>query len=1040
MKLKKLTMSAFGSYASLQVIDFEKVDKGLFLISGDTGSGKTTIFDAIMFALYDRSSGGKRTGSMLRSRFAEASVKTYVELEFENHSSVYRIVRSPEYQRPSLRKNADGTRNLTIEPAQVELYYPDGTALMGRKKEIDEKIREIIGLDASQFNQIIMIAQGDFLKLLHARSEERKEIFSRIFDTHFYSSVQNRISEDCKQELMQYQNLKQEKIRLINEYSSDNEKWEEVKKASETSSSSVIEFMENQNKEDQKELEEKYDKLTQFDKTKMQLTADLTLAKKTNELFEQYYAECENFKKIVAQEQKIQKNELAVKDGEKALQIYKLEENYSLNCQNCKTAETEYELALKELKKLEEESKTWNTKKESFFKEYNVKSEKYQKEIIALEAMIESFKLLEKANKQYGEKEKIKSNLEAVQQNIKNEKESLNKQFNQYQQNVEKNNQIIARKSDLLKEYEEKNKILVNFDELQKMIEMHAQTLNKFEMQLAKQEKAKQEMLKAYHQAESYQQMFLAEQAGLLAYQLKENEPCPVCGSCHHPSLAILSNGAPSKEDVQSALKKKEQLENDLEEEKTKSIQLQMNVTEQKAKVEKWKELLELKEDDDIDFCQKQIQETLETIQNDLAKVTSAEKENDLNSQKIEEGQARLEQLENSVNENNQNLQKVDVELAVINKEISLLKDKLSFESKEEATNQLNQFNQANNLLKQEKEILEKKLTDINNQTSKIKGELERRNQEKENLKKLKEEAEKSYTALLNQLFSSEENYREAFISDDKLEILKEEISRFYNDKEVSYRLCESFKKQLDGKNKVEIEPIEYQLKQVQEESALMSKHIQQVQLRLKVNQSLTEAYIKIDKQIEKKEKSLFMMEKINRLLNGKINGKARLDLETYIQRYYFKRIVHEANQRLQQLNNGQFLLMCRDLKDLQGRGQVGLDLDVYNVINNSVMDVKTLSGGESFMAALAMALGLQSVVSSSVGAVEMKTMFIDEGFGSLDEEARNKAVELLSQLADNRLIGVVSHVSELKEQIPCQLVVHKGTNGSKARWNVDSL
>lgn len=1040
MKLKRLTMSAFGSYASLQVIDFDKIDKGLFLISGDTGAGKTTIFDAIMFALYDKSSGGKRSGSMLRSRFAENSVKTFVELEFENHSSLYRIMRSPEYQRPSLRKNADGTRNLTVEPAQVELYLPDGTAMMGRKKEIDEKIKEIIGLDANQFNQIIMIAQGDFLKLLHARSEERKEIFARIFDTHFYSSVQNRISEDCKQEWNEYQALKQERTRLSNEFLSDDEKWREIKEIQESASNQTIAFIENQNRKDQKELEESNDKLTRYDDIKFNLTADLTLAQKTNELFEQYHAECQKLEKIMAYESTIQKNELILKNGENASRVHNLEEKYCLNLENLKKAEKEYELALKRLEEAEEERKTWSASRNLFLQEYNEKSEKYQKKEIELEAMLDDFKKLEAANENYGKKENAKLNLVAYKQSLIREKECLNEELCQYQKNIEENAQMISKKNNLIKDYEEKNKILANFIELQNQIELHNQFLIAFENQLNKQEKAKQQMLMAYNKAEAFQQMFLAEQAGLLAYDLKEGDPCPVCGSYHHPSLAVLSSGAPSEEEVQQALKRKEELENILENEKVKTVQLQLNVTEQKAKVEKLKEFLDLKEVESIENFQKQIQEDIDKIKIDLVKVDKAEKEYILDTQSIEERTEHLKQLQNSFDECNIKIQQIEIELAVINKEILILKDKLYLETKEEAVYRLKCLNQAISLLNQEKENMENKLTNINNDVGKIKGELERRNQEQNDLKKSKKETEEEFNNLLTNLFLSEESYRQALISDEKIEILKSEINQFYNDKEVAVRLCESFKKQIDGKKRIEIEPLQSQLKQVQEEIMKINEQKEKIQLRLKINSSLIGAYIKNNQLIQKKEKNLFIMEKLNRLLNGKINGKVRLDLETYIQRYYFKRIVHEANQRLQQLNNGQFLLMCRDLKNLQGRGQVGLDLDVYNVINNSVLDVKTLSGGESFMAALSMALGLQSVVSSSVGAVEMKTMFIDEGFGSLDEDSRNKAVELLNQLADNRLIGVVSHVSELKEQIPCQLIVHKRANGSKAKWNIDAF
>ena len=190
MKPIKLTMSAFGSYAGKEVVDFSKLQSGLFLITGDTGAGKTTIFDAITYALYDKTSGGRRDGSMMRSQYAENDVETYVEFEFLYRGELYTIHRNPEYYREGKRKKADGTLGMVKESSKVSLLMPDGTEFRGKKKEVDQKIEEIIGLDVNQFTQICMIAQGDFLKLLHAESKERKKIFSRIFQTKYYWLVQ----------------------------------------------------------------------------------------------------------------------------------------------------------------------------------------------------------------------------------------------------------------------------------------------------------------------------------------------------------------------------------------------------------------------------------------------------------------------------------------------------------------------------------------------------------------------------------------------------------------------------------------------------------------------------------------------------------------------------------------------------------------------------------------------------------------------------------------------------------------------------------
>ncbi len=198
MKPIKLTMSAFGSYRGVERIDFTGIQNGCFLITGDTGAGKTTIFDAVTYALYGRTSGGKRDGNMMRSQYADSETDTYVEFQFLYRDQEYTVRRNPEYLRPSKRKNADGTIKFVKETAKISLILPDGSEFQGKKKEIDLKIEEIIGLDVNQFTQIAMIAQGDFLKLLHAESKERKQIFSKIFHTRIFWKIQDTLKEQAK--------------------------------------------------------------------------------------------------------------------------------------------------------------------------------------------------------------------------------------------------------------------------------------------------------------------------------------------------------------------------------------------------------------------------------------------------------------------------------------------------------------------------------------------------------------------------------------------------------------------------------------------------------------------------------------------------------------------------------------------------------------------------------------------------------------------------------------------------------------------------
>lgn len=881
MRPVKLIMSAFGSYAGVEEIDFTKRQHGLFLITGDTGAGKTTIFDAITYALYDKTSGGTRDGNMMRSQYALEDTDTFVEYTFSYRSEEYTVKRNPEYMRMGKRKKADGSPRLVKETTKVSLILPDGSEYSGKKKETDNKIEEIIGLDVDQFTQIAMIAQGDFLKLLHAESKERKRIFSRIFHTKLYWQVQEELKEQAKQLY----------IRL-----------------------------EDNTKDCQREME----RVEPFqDKDKAKVWADLMVMKIPPEdmVIDTLKGICRQGKTMEAEAEK-QSTDLQKLSEELNTVIRNGEEVNKLFVQKKQVADM--------VKALEEEKEEIEELRRRV--EAGARAEK----VSAKEIQFERTKAEEKRLEQQITEAKIW--VEEQQQKAVAEEAELKAAREEFQQREPQLQQQIIRLKDVLPRY----------SLIQKLEQVYKENLQKLDHIL------KECRITSTEYEEKYQQFF-EEQAGILAKELEEGEPCPVCGSTSHPHKAKLSGKAPDQKAVQKAKEKR-----DKKEEERSRIQEQFQ--ESKSRLESEKKLLQ-----DAAF---EIQGNGE----------------------ISEEQVR-EKLELSEKE--------------------LSEKRLKFQKKEKGFRELmEELKRRGGLL----ESQEKQLQDLN--------------------MKHKEEEEYFYQELKTQKFLSYEIYAQAkeWISGRDA---KEKQVKQYETQSVEMKTrLDMLMQQTEGKHPAELS---------KEKEKLEGALIQQKEQRARwihlhsQNQKNKEALAKLKQYFESRGNLTVQYEMVNNLsrtANGSLIGSVKLDFETYVQRKYFKQIIHAANRRLSKMASNEFVLQCREIKDLSSQGQAGLDLDVYHLVNDSVRDVKTLSGGESFMASLSMALGLADIVQNTAGAISLETMFVDEGFGSLDDAARERAIQILQELAGEKgLVGIISHVNELKEQIEWKLVVTKTEQGSHTNW-----
>ena len=943
MRPLKLEMSAFGSYAGKTVIDFGELSGGLFLITGDTGAGKTTIFDAITYALYDQTSGGRRDGNMMRSQYASEDIATYVIYTFSYRGDIYTVRRNPEYMRLGKRRYADGTPRYVKETAGVELTLPDGQSFRGKKRETDQKIVEIIGLDVHQFTQIAMIAQGDFLRLLLAESKERKKIFSKIFQTSGYSRIQELLRKQAADLAGQVEdNLR------------------EIKRNMELVTCGT---------------ENEYGKLLQ-ELLKRQMTSEEETIRCLEELIREGK---------VKERQTNQQIEMT-QELRNILEAYL---NAQKRCENL-TEEYKQIKLVKEAAALEEKEK--RILLENKKKEYEEDREKYQPEIIRLKDMLPVYRQVNMWKQQYQtlltneEKQKDKLQKQTLhKERMEKEQKALEEQKEAYAGSPEKVENVHLQ----IEHVEMKLKEWAALGKMKEDLERVEASYKKQEKKWKRDQQSYIECLTVY---ETLYQTFLNEQAGILAESLKEGVPCPVCGSTEHPSVCVKAAEAPTQAEVEQTKEKRDQAEAA----RTRAAELLSEIAgkyqsekeqydKRKTKLQESLETPDLLREKHVQLKNQEIQFKSETERYQKAKKASLEK-----AKILQQTQEEIKSLEEEIVQTGYRLKELKTQISE-NEKI------LKMDSEEEIRNKISELEKIVADEQHAYETASVKLQEIVQRKSGLEGQekqlLQRKNIEEKNLEQSRYEWKEAQRSMEDLLEEPVENL--------KKDLLESSISGL-----------------LDGELQ--------KLKNQQMELFSRNKNNRDILDRLK------ELFSSGKMTREKFE----CLSNLSKTANGTLTGAVKLDFETYVQRQYFRQIIQAANRRLIQMNSGEFILQCRDVKNLGGQSQAGLDLDILHLASNMVRDVKTLSGGESFMASLSMALGLSDMVQNTAGAIQLDTMFVDEGFGSLDDASREMAIRVLNELADEKhLVGIISHVNELKEQIDCKLIVNKTERGSEVHW-----
>ena len=1031
MKPLWIKISAFGPYAKeIQIPLSELASEGIFLITGDTGAGKTTLFDAICFALFGEVSGSYREESSLRSDFAEIDTETYVELEFLFHNKKYRIWRKPTYTRA--KKRGDG---LTTSSADAHLIDAQGNVITGAKK-VTQAVEELLGIDAGQFKQIAMIAQGEFLKLLYADSKERGEIFRKVFHTDFYRRLQDELKEMEKQKKSAYEECGTKLLTYLSQCGltvlPDDALYQVPELLHEIQKTQNASQLQWQNLEQQLQIQENI--LQQKQTALIKAQADMQIWNLLTEAQKSYQA-------LQAQEEIQKDRKKQVLQQRRALDYVQPKE---LILQQTQQNKIRMQHNLQVLEEQQKQAILQHTqKKQEQQKIAEIKSQIQQKqaELLAKEKEIEDYQTRDTL---YQTIQKQKQNINALQTQIRaneEKKENLVQVLTEIQEK-ESTLPILTQQIEQLTEYENQNQMQYHsILEVQTKQNELVQIEQKLETLRTKYTQTRENWEKQKQNADSAQRQYLDAQAGILAKDLIDGMPCPVCGALHHPQKAVLPEHAPTKEEWETLQSKEQQTRQALEkiirdgqEQKAVLEQLEKVQTERMDKLKP----LGMESIQDCDFVLQQLQEQANTIQEKKNLYQKQQLEIQKLLQTKQHQEVQLQKLEQTTKEDTDTLEILQKKTNIMVGEYQTLQKRLDDTiTWAEAKKTLQQ--EKNKILQQLTQIeqIEQEWQEIQDLLTQINSKIE---QEKENLETYQQQEDQAKqdfeNALQEEGFSSQDEYIAILLERNVLEQKENEIQKYFTALVKSKILLENRQKDAIGKEKHNLQQLQEEVDTLQQQKMQLQQQKEKQKGLWAVQDAAYHHALQAWKNRQTAEQEYLAVAELSKAANGQysVQGEKRT-FEIFIQSFYFERMVELANIRFVQMTNGRFHLRRLDGTS-DKRIQSGLELEVLDDYTGKPRGIKSLSGGEAFKASLSLALGLSDMIQQTAGGVEINAMFIDEGFGALDEQSREQAVEILQQLSHgNRMVGIISHVTELKESIEKKLIVQKSNVGSKVSF-----
>lgn len=1081
MKPIQLTMQAFGSYGKKTVIDFTKPDQNLFLITGDTGSGKTTIFDAIVFALYGEASSvvNRKNGAELQSQFVAASVEPFVELIFsekEGSEDVhYTVRRVPKHVRPLKR----GT-GLKEESGSVSLIMSDGTEYPS--KETDRKLEEIVGLTKNQFMQVAMIAQGEFMALLRAKSDDKKVIFRKLFNTELYQNIVDELAKrrkDKDRKIAQIKTACQTEVGHILVPKLVTADGAETDQEQNGAADQIADECRDANK--LQELKERILKSERLSLPDMEalLQTLVSVSEWTKDKVQQSESETSQLYKVY-----LLKRDAVTKAGQLLERYKELEEAEKElgECEAIKPLMQEWQQCMRQIedaydiltlwKQYQEVSGQLETARQALAaNEQALPEQKMACEQAAVQLQ-QAKKVQEQALMDFSEvKTHVENDLEAFSKMAEAKRKVLTAQTKvdeagkqariaeESLSDLESNEKQWQTQAELLSDTDSRMIILQGKQRDIAGIGADFESWKDEEKDCFSQQRCAEEADKVYADAKdrfnkentAYIQAyndFLDAQAGFLAEKLQRGEPCPVCGSTIHPHPHQAEKSALTKEELNIL---------------SESVrELQEGQAAAAKKAGEAKAMLDAKEKNCIQIWEKLRQKVIAYSRDEMGELDSEEIQGLIETWKkalkdeekqLQKDKKQLQQLKEWLTkaakdkeELTAQKKKADKMLADTKAELAAAQAELKstfistyYKSEEEANQFMEQAEQRKKNAEKQYHSCDKVDKKVRSDKEKTELEIAQHRRDIPNLQDKSDKRKAVYIQLMGEKQLTEPQWKCVTESYDKADRqqFEEKIRQYQSKLSAAGKQKAVAEKAIDGRVKPDMEQLcsERNVAEAawKKEQALYERYAEMYKTNHRVCEALMPKMAERSKIMEEHRR----LDDLYNLLAGKVTG-ARMDIETYVQRYYLERILYAANRRFGEMSAGQFeLRMCDITKAGEGRNR-GLDLMVYSNVTGKEREVRTLSGGESFMAALSLALGMADQIQQSSSAIHLDMMFIDEGFGSLDSQSRDQAVRVLQQMAGgSKLIGIISHVSELKQEIEDQLIVSKDEEGSSARWQI---
>ncbi len=1052
MKPIKLIMSAFGPYAGkVPEIEFEKFeDKGLFLISGDTGAGKTTIFDAICFALYGTTSGTYRDTKNLRSEYAKDTAESFVDFYFSHQGRDYHVWRQPAYERKKQRGSG------VITEKEKAILYAEGESPIEGITPVNNAVKDLLHIDDKQFKQIAMIAQGEFWDLLNAKTEQRTEILRTIFMTSGYKNIEYKLKDRMDSSFKIKNNTENSIVQYfcdaeVDEDSKLTEEMDELQDRARKSSSAwnlneILDLLEKVIEDDKERARMINSKFNDANQELEKNKKALAIAETNNKFIKR-------LRELSAEKQSLEEEKESIKE---------LEELLKKQRDATRTVNPAY-LA-------------WNSKNGEILKiEREIESEKNKLQS-ASEKAEEASQILKEAEIKRPEADKLQKNIDKISEEEAKyqQRDQLLKDLKELEKKeeeiAEEEEQLKAAEKELKERTKELKKIIADLktkpseaveakaegEKLQDLIDAMSSII---ENQIPEREKRRKDLLskqKYFAQAfEKYEdtnaKRVEAEKildgcrAGILAKNLEEGQKCPVCGSVHHPELASLPETSITEEEF----KMLQEEENKRQEEKSKRS---TDAEKAKTSLEQFEDqmridILDCLENEilDINDTEGDLDNLIDMLNKAITVVDEKTKENsnlrnalEKECKRLAEAEKRLEiaqgkdteELANNQNNHSEKKQKTSKLITEAKTTLKSLKE-LNFENWNAAKKEIKQNTSLRdeiigkiNDASEEKILADKNVTKYQASIKTLQSTLKT---QKSDEKILKESLDK--TLKVKQFITVEEMLK--YVVTEKEIANSEKIINAYNQSVITNKIqLQQAEKNAKGKEEVDVDELQNICTEQNRTVDGIRKRQNIIDNRIKNNKEKMDNILAQQKELEKARRNHTISSRLYNLVKG-TTGNGKITLEQFIQAAGFDGIIAAANRRLLPMSDGQYELY-RQEDSLGKKSNNFLDLEVLDNYTGHRRPVGNLSGGESFKASLSLALGLSDTVSSNLGGIQMDALFIDEGFGTLDRKSIDSAMDILINLSGaNKLVGIISHREELMENIPQQIKVEKKKDGS---------